>query len=161
MLEVFGLPSHILLLHAVVVLAPLAGLGGVLYAVRPGWRRVLEWPVLVLAVAAVGLTVLTASAGEALEHALPENALIEAHAEQGELLEVAAGIFAGVVVVVTALTGPWVTSRVPGLARMGAVRWLVVGLQVLTVAAGVFLVYQTVVAGHSGAQAVWSDWRTR
>ena len=161
MLEVFGLPAHILLLHAVVVLAPLAGLGGILYAVRPGWRRALEWPVLVLAVAMVGLTVVTASAGEALEHALPENALIEAHAEQGELLEVAVGIFAGVVVVTTALLGPWVTARVPMLGRAGAIRWVVIVLQVLTVVAGVFLVYQTVVAGHSGAAAAWSDWRTR
>ena len=63
MLEVFGLPAHILLLHSVVVLAPLVGVGGSLYAVRPTWRRVLEWPVLGLAVAAVGLTVLTASGG--------------------------------------------------------------------------------------------------
>ena len=161
MLELLGLPAHILLLHAVVVLGPLPGVGGILYAVRRGWRRVLEWPVLVLAVAAVGLTVLTADAGEALEHALPESALIEAHAEQGELLEVAAGIFAGVVVLAIAFTGPWFVSRVPVLARVGSTRWLVVVLQVVTVAAGVFLVYQTVVTGHSGAAAAWSDWRTR
>ena len=76
-------------------------------------------PVLGLAVAAVGLTVLTASGG-GLEHALAENALIEAHAEQGELLEVAAGIFAGIVVVAAAVTGPWVSVRVPFLARVGA-----------------------------------------
>jgi hypothetical protein len=87
--------------------------------------------------------------------------LIEAHAEQGELLEVAAGIFAGIVVVAAAVTGPWVSVRVPFLARVGATRWLVLGLQVLTVVAGVFLICQTVVTGHSGAQAAWSDWCSR
>jgi hypothetical protein len=160
MLEVFGLPAHVLLLHSVVVLAPLAGLGGILYALRPGWRRVLEWPVAVLAVVAAGFTVLTASAGEALEHALPSNALIHEHAEQGDLLEAAAGLFAVVVVVLAVLTGPWVASKAPFLGRVRSVRWLLVFVQLLTVLAGVFLIYQTVVTGHTGAQAAWSDWRT-
>ncbi|PLC12782.1 hypothetical protein AUQ48_11810 [Kocuria flava] len=121
----------------------------------------LEWPVLVLAVAAVVLTVLTADAGEALEHALAESAPIEAHAEQGELLEVAAGLFAGAAVLAVGTTGPWFTAKVPALSRVVSVRWLVPVVRALIVVAGVFLIYQTVVAGHSGAAAAWSDWRTR
>lgn len=161
MLEIFGLPAHILLLHSVVVLAPLAGLGGILYAVRPRWQRFLERPVAVLAAVTAVCTVLTASAGEALEHALPGNPLIREHAEQGELLEVAAGIFAGTLIVLAALNGPWLASKLPFLDRMQATRWLVTTVRVLTVLAGVFLIYQTVVTGHTGAQAAWADWRTR
>ncbi len=161
MLEVLGLPTHILLLHAVVVLAPLAGLGGILYAVRPRWRRALELPVAVLAVVAAGCTVLTASAGEALEHALPGSRLIHEHAEQGDLLEVAAAVLAGAVVVLAALTGPWLAARLPALGRLRGSRPLTVSVQVLTVLAGAFLIYQTVVTGHTGAAAAWADWRTR
>ena len=46
-----GLPVHILVIHAVVAFAPLAALLAIGYAVRPAWRRVLRWPVALLAVA--------------------------------------------------------------------------------------------------------------
>jgi hypothetical protein len=160
MLEFLGLPAHVLFLHAVPAFAPLAGLTGIVYALRPPWRRVLEWPGVVLAVLTAGLTVLTASAGEALEHALPPGELIEAHAEQGERLQTAAGPFAVAVVLAVAATGPWTTSRVGWLAKARDVRWLAVVVQTLTVLAGLFLVYQVVVTGYTGAEAVWSDWRT-
>ncbi|KAA0918174.1 DUF2231 domain-containing protein [Dietzia sp. ANT_WB102] len=160
MLEFAGLPAHILLLHSVIVLAPIAGLGGILYALRPTWRRVLQWPVTILAVLVAGLTILTANAGEALEHALPGSRLIREHAEQGQLLEIAAEIFAAVVIVLFVLTWPRMASVVPFLDKVGAHRWLVLTVRIFAVLAGVFLIYQTVVTGHTGAQATWSDWRT-
>jgi hypothetical protein len=160
MLEILGLPAHVLLLHAVVAFAPVAGLAAVVYALRPPWQRVLEWPVVVLAVLTAGLTVLTASAGEALEEAGSSSSLIEAHAVQGDRLEIVAGVFAVVVVLTVAVTGPWAASRVALLARARDIRWLVWVLRVITVLAGLVLVYQVVVTGHSGAQAVWSDWRS-
>jgi hypothetical protein len=164
MLDTLGLPAHVLLLHAVVAFAPVAGLAAVVYALRPPWQRVLEWPVVILGVLTAGLTVLTASAGEALEEALEEagssSSLIEAHAVQGDRLEIVAGVFAVVVVLTVAVTGPWATSRVKWLATVRDARWLVWVLRVLTVLVGLVLVYQVVVTGHSGAQAVWSDWRS-
>ena len=160
MLEFAGLPAHILLLHSVIVLAPIAGVGGILYALRPAWRRACRWPVAVLAVLVAGLTFLTANAGEALEHALPGSRLIRDHAEQGQLLEIAAGIFAAAMIVLFALTWPRMASAVQFLAKAGAHRWLVLTVQMFAVLAGVFLIYQTVVTGHTGAQATWSDWRT-
>lgn len=164
MLGILGLPAHILFLHAVVAFAPVAGLSGILYALRPSWQRVLEWPVVILAVITAALTVLTASAGEALEEALEEiespSSLLEAHSTQGDRLETVAVIFAVVMILTVAVTGPWATARVRWLAAARNERWLVWVLRVLTVLAGVVLIYQVVVTGHSGAEAVWSDWRT-
>jgi hypothetical protein len=164
MLEILGLPAHVLFLHAVVAFAPVAGLVGIVYALRPPWQRVLEWPVVILAVLAAALTVLTASAGEALEEALEEagssSSLIEAHAAQGDRLEIVAGVFAVVVILTVAATGPWITSRMKWLAPARDIRWLVWVLRVLTVLAGLVLIYQVVVTGHSGAEAVWTDWRS-
>jgi hypothetical protein len=160
MLEILGLPAHVLFLHVVVAFAPVAGLAAVIYALRSSWQRVLEWPVVVLAVLTAGLTMLTASAGEALEEASPPSGLIEAHAVQGDRLENVAIVFAVVVVLTVTVTSPWTTSRGKWLAQAREVRWLVWALRGLTVLAGLFLIYQVVVTGHTGAQAVWSDWRT-
>ena len=43
-MEINGLPLHPLVVHAVVVLSPLAALGGLLYAAVPRWRWWLRWP---------------------------------------------------------------------------------------------------------------------
>lgn len=151
-------------LHAVVAFAPVAGLTGIVYALRPPWQRVLEWPIVILAVLTAALTILTASAGEVLEEALEEvgspSSLIEAHAAQGDRLEIVAGVFAVVVILTVAVTGPWSTSRIKWLAPGRDIRWMVAALRVLTVLAGLLLIYQVVVTGHSGAEAVWTDWRS-
>ena len=67
MVEIGGLPAHILLVHGVVVLAPLAGLMAVVFALWRRSRAYLAWPLGVLAVVLVPLSVLTAQAGEQLE----------------------------------------------------------------------------------------------
>lgn len=160
MLEVFGLPAHILFLHAAVVLAPIAALLGIAYAVRPGWRKVLEWPAVIVTFIATISTLLTASAGEALEHAMPRNELIHEHAEQGDLMKLAALIFTVALYVTIALYGPWFSAKLSFLAKLQEMRWLGVLFQVLTVITGLFVIYQVVVTGHTGAQAAWSDWRS-
>jgi hypothetical protein len=82
MLEIGGLPAHILLVHGVVVLAPMAGLMAVVFALWQRSRTYLAWPLGVLAVLLVPLSVLTAEAGEQLEKAKPASQLIHEHAEQ-------------------------------------------------------------------------------
>ena len=60
------MPLHPLVVHAVVVLGPLAALTGLVYAAVPKWRWLLRWPLVVLAVV-VAVTALTAvAAGEDL-----------------------------------------------------------------------------------------------
>ena len=64
MTTIAGLPAHVLLVHAIVVLAPLTAALEILCAIWPAARRRLVW--LVLAFAAVNLvfTPLTTDAGE-------------------------------------------------------------------------------------------------
>ena len=60
------MPLHPLVVHAVVVLGPLAAVTGLVYAAVPKWRWLLRWPLVVLAVV-VAITALTAvAAGEDL-----------------------------------------------------------------------------------------------
>src|SRR5262249_4953858 len=61
-----GLPLPPLLVHAVVVLLPLAAVGSIVIAVYPRWRRRFWLPVLVLAVLGIGAVPITQQAGEAL-----------------------------------------------------------------------------------------------
>ncbi|WP_377644804.1 DUF2231 domain-containing protein [Oryzobacter terrae] len=156
-----GLPVHVLVIHAVVVLAPLAGLAAVLYAVRPAWRAVLRWPLLGLAaVSAAGATVAAAS-GEELEARLRGLGIggatleaIETHAERGELVRNTALVF----VVLVALATLWLLAPAePPDARARGGAAVAVVVAALVAVAGVGLVITTFLAGHSGSTAVWSE----
>ncbi len=79
-----GLPAHILLVHAVVVLLPLAALLLVLTAFWQGARRRLAGPNAILAVISLGLVPLTTDAGEWLQRRVAANALVDSHVELGD-----------------------------------------------------------------------------
>jgi len=161
-MDIAGLPAHILLIHGVVVLAPLAGLAAVVFAlVRPS-RRYLAWPLGILALLLVPLSVLTAEAGEQLEKARPVSKLIQEHAEQGGFLRYVTVLFLVVVAAQIAAAFPSVLARRPafgGLRGLLESRWLLPATSVLGVLAGLFLVYQSIVTGHSGAASVWASGR--
>ena len=61
MTTVAGLPAHALLVHAIVVLAPLTALLGILCAVWPAARRRFVWLVVAFAAVNLVLTPLTTS----------------------------------------------------------------------------------------------------
>ena len=63
-----GLPVHPLVVHAVVVLLPLATLGTLAIAVRPAWRRAYGPLVVACAAVATVLIPVATSSGEALEN---------------------------------------------------------------------------------------------
>ncbi|MBT2565342.1 hypothetical protein J7I84_02315 [Arthrobacter sp. ISL-85] len=159
MMEIAGLPAHILLIHGVVVLAPLAGLSAVVFALVRRTRRYLAWPLGILALLLVPLSVLTAEAGEQLEKAKRASKLIEEHAHQGSFLRYVTVLFLIVVAVQIAAAFPSILTRRPafrGLRGLLESRWLVPATSVLGVLAGLFLVYQSIVTGHSGAASVWA-----
>lgn len=154
----FGLPSHVLIVHAVVVLGPLAALLGLGIAIRPGWAFYLRWPVLVLSLISAGAAILAASAGEALEERLGGNALIEQHAEDGEMLRLAAIIYLAVAVLAflsITVRSPLQSSRGGFTSRLPAMLGPV--SRGLLAAAAIWLIVQTTITGHSGATAVWRD----
>jgi len=161
-MEIAGLPAHILLIHGVVVLAPLAGLAAVVFALLRRSRRYLAWPLGILALILVPLSVLTAEAGEQLQKARPASKLIEEHAEQGSFLRFVAAFFLVVVAAQIVAAFPSMLTRRPafsGLRGLLESRWLLPATSVLGVLAGLFLVYQSIATGHSGAVSVWAGIR--
>ncbi|CAL9621534.1 DUF2231 domain-containing protein [Saccharothrix sp. NPDC042600] len=161
LVTIFGLPAHPLLVHAVVVLLPLAAVAAAALAVVPRWRQRYAWPLLGVTVLGVGAVLPAQKTGEQLEARLAglENPLIQRHAELGnDLLPFALGFF----VVVVALL---VAGRLADRERTAAAddtnvprtwRRISVVVAVLVVAAGAAATVQTVRIGHSGSTAVWT-----
>lgn len=79
-----GLPAHILLVHAIVVLMPLAALLLVVTAVHTPTRRRLAGANAVLAVAVAALVPVTTSAGEWLEKRVESTAAVRTHTQLGD-----------------------------------------------------------------------------
>jgi hypothetical protein len=155
-----GLSLHPLVVHATVVIVPLAAVTVLLAAVLPRFRRWAGWLPLLLAAGALVLTPLATSSGENFEHQLEaqgtDSSLIAHHASLSELL-----IWWVVPLFVVALAtylldrrdrrrgGGAPDGRPAGSGRLG------VALGVLGVVVGVGTVVEVVLIGHSGAQAVW------
>ena len=165
---VSGLPVHPLVVHAVVVLLPMAVVGSVLVAVWPAIRARWAWPVVVLTAAAVVAIPLATSTGEGLEHNLPRTPAIAAHAELGDQLLVFA---APLLVCVAALAfldrrrrhsvdaaptgGPGAMTA--STATSGGARLVAVLVAALTVGFAVVCAVQVFRIGDSGARAAWGD----
>ncbi|WP_192029140.1 hypothetical protein [Candidatus Frankia nodulisporulans] len=92
--EVSGLPAHVLLVHVVVILVPLAALLVVLAAVWPAARRRLGLVTPLVALVALVSVPLTTHAGEWLEARVSSDELVRRHTELGdELLPWVIGLF--------------------------------------------------------------------
>ena len=135
-----GLPIHALVVHAVVVLLPLAGLAPAAVAVRPAWRRA-ALPMAVVDGLMFVATFVAKESGEKLQARLGGQ-IARDHGEQGNLLP----YFALVLFVAAVIV--WFARRHVALASLAAV---------LAVVAGAGVIGWTVVVGHSGATAVWSE----
>lgn len=145
-----GLPLHPLVIHAVVVLGPVAALCVAAYALLPRWQRVLRWPALVLAAGSAGAAWVAVRAGEWLRDAryadrVPEQ--VSTHADAGDLAATSLYVLLGAALAVSLLLPP-------GRTPQRAVRLLAVLLAL--VAAG-FALWAVLLAGHTGATAVWGD----
>jgi hypothetical protein len=156
LIEIAGLPAHILLIHAVVVLAPIAGLAAIVYAAAPRWRNYLAWPLGVLSLGLVPVTLLTAEAGEQLEKARPASALIREHAEQGDVLKAVSVVFFVVIAAALVVSFEPVGRRFAFLGQVRNHRAVRIALLALAAASGAFFIYQSIITGHSGAVSVWA-----
>lgn len=152
--QINGLPLHPLLVHAVVVLLPLAALMLILGSLWPAARRKFGILTPIIALAALIAVPLTTQAGEALERQTEPSAILEQHTELGDhLLPWAAGLF------LIALA-QWLWFRRPRRTDdRPATRRPVVGivLAVAAIAISVGATIDVVRIGDSGAQAVWMD----
>ncbi|MFJ8579289.1 DUF2231 domain-containing protein [Micromonospora sp. NPDC093277] len=152
-----GLPLHPLVVHAVVVLLPLAALGVVALAVRPSWRGRFGVLVVLIAALATGMVPLASDSGESLERRVGNPG---EHAELGDTL-----IWFAVPLLVAAVALYWLHRRSAAGATgdtaeprratgQGALGVVVAVLAVVVAVANVVQIYRI---GDSGAKAVWGD----
>jgi hypothetical protein len=141
-----GLPVHVLLLHATVVLLPLMALVTVVVAVVPRWRKGPAVATAVIDAALIGLVWATAEAGDKLQVRLSQRAgevIAKEHGERGGLLIwFAVALFAAAFL--TAL-----------IARRGG---LLAGLAiVVAIACGAGAAGWTIYTGDAGARSTWEQ----
>jgi uncharacterized membrane protein len=169
-----GIPLHPLVVHAIVVLLPLATLGTIAIAVRPPWRARFGPLVVLAAFIATVLCPVATSSGEALEKRVGDPG---EHAHLGDQL-----IWFAIPLVVLSLAlvlldrrqhrtdaGPAVGTEADGgpdatmtatrtsTSTRGSTTTLVNVVAVLAVLAGLASAVQVYRVGDSGARAAWGD----
>jgi hypothetical protein len=142
---VLGLPLHVLVVHATVVVLPVAALLLVATVLVPRLRTWAGPLPLLLAIGSLVLVPLTTASGENLERAVGTSPAINAHAALGEMV---IWWVLALVAVAAASYGLRLRGRTPQ-------RGLTVAIAVLGVVVGVGTVVQVALTGHSGAEAVW------
>ncbi|MFF2390398.1 hypothetical protein [Agromyces sp. NPDC058104] len=152
-----GLPLHVLLVHAVIVLTPLVGLILVVLAAWPAARRVLWLPALIGAALLLPLGLVTVEAGKWLEARVPEAPLIQQHTGMGEELT---PWLIGLLVVAVLIAG-WAlveradARRSSGPTSRGARIGVAIVLVVASLVVAVGSTWTLVRIGEAGSRAVW------
>ena len=153
MTTVNGLPAHILLVHAIVVLLPLSALLLVFSALWPAARAKLAGPNAILSVLVVILVPITTDAGEWLERRVARTPLVHTHTELGDT-----AIWVAIPVAVLALLVWWRSRETRRSGRTflaPASTAVTVVVSVLSIAAAGAAVFDIYRIGDSGAQATW------
>jgi len=155
--EVFGLPAHPLIVHAPVVLLPLALTGVILCLVKPSWRPALIIPTAILGIVGAAGAILASQSGEWLQARVPESALVEDHQGLGEMTRNLSIVFAGALFVWALRemveTRGWFKDTV--IAKLVAPKWIGLAATIGVVIFGTLTTAWVVQAGHSGAKAAW------
>jgi hypothetical protein len=158
--QINGLPAHVLLIHAVVVLVPVAAL----VLIAQAWSKpVRRWAGIggpLLCLGALVMVPITTSSGkwfrDHLPPALANSAPVKKHADLGDQLlpwVIAMFVLSAAVWFLSRRTGEATDPVVlPATAGLAAIQMLVA---VLATVAAVGAVVQTARIGDSGAQAVW------
>ena len=163
-MEVAGLPLHALVVHAAVVLTPLAALLVIVFAARPRWRWLSRWPAVLAAAVATGAVVLAKLSGDAMLTDRPFllsspdlAARIELHEQRGDvLLYLAIGFLAITLVAAYLLGGPSGDVEGRGARRSVAPAWDV-PIAVVLVLGSVAVLVWVVLTGDAGTRAVWQS----
>jgi hypothetical protein len=137
---VFGIPAHPLIIHAVVVLLPLASIGMIAMVLIPPFRgKVQKCFVGGTLVVATGSAFLAKESGEAL---LAANGVSQNHQEWGSRT-----FYAALALAVLSALWFWLDTKPTSVYKK------ITGILVALVS--VAAISATVLAGHSGAQSVW------
>lgn len=148
-----GIPVHPLVVHAIVVLLPLATLGTIAIAVRPSWRRPYGPLVVGAALVSTVLCPVATSSGEELEQrvGVPGGD----HAELGESLV----WFALALLLASAALVYLQRQHERRLAAdsAAATSTMLTVVAVLAVVVGLAAGFQVYRVGDSGAKSAWGD----
>jgi ABC-type Na+ efflux pump permease subunit len=147
---VSGLPAHALLVHFIVILAPLTAVLAITSAVWPAARKRLVWLILGLAVTTVVLTPLTTGAGEWLEDQVGRSPTLHEHTELGDTMI----YFAIAMLIVAALLALIHVREHRGKPLNSAMSWALAAIIIVFSVATSVQVYRI---GDSGARATWSN----
>jgi uncharacterized membrane protein len=156
-MEINGLPLHPLIVHVVVVFAPLAAIAGIAYALMPRWRWWLRWPFVACAVIAAAAGVLAAQSGYSLEHSrhLQELASVRTHQHRGSILRWLLLAY----LIPTALAAWYLGGGSPVTSGWGTrddrSGGVAIAVQVLLVVSSIVLLIWVFLTGDSGARAIW------
>jgi hypothetical protein len=156
-----GLPLHVLLVHALIVLTPLVALALIVIAAWPAARRALWLPVLIASIVLLPLGLITIEAGKWLEVRVPPAPLIQEHTAQGEDIVpwLVALLVLGVAVAAWAVVELVTARRPTGQGRAGLGRGIRVGVSVVLTIAAIAVAAGTtwtiVRIGEAGSRAVW------
>lgn len=139
-----GLPVHVLITHAVVVLLPLAVLTLILVITIPKLRSHYRYPAVGLAIIGAISAVIAEQSGQALQARVGYPGM---HSEWG-------GMVPPVAVALAVLSVVWLI-----VSRMASSRGKVVAALIggVVIVVGIVAVALTVQAGHSGSVVTWSD----
>jgi hypothetical protein len=158
-MEFNGLPLHPLVIHVVVVFAPLAGIGGIAYALVPKWRWRLRWPLVACAVLAAAAGILAVQSGQNLEttrhlESLPE---LATHSSRGRVLRwVRLAFLVPTALAAWQLGGPSPVAA-DGKARAGRTGVAAWAIQLLLIAGAVTVLVCVFLTGDSGSRSVWGS----
>ncbi|GAB3284061.1 hypothetical protein B5M43_004400 [Microbacterium sp. MEC084] len=150
-MEIQGLPAHPLVVHLVVVLIPLTALALILAQLWPAARRRLGLVPLIAAVAVAALVPFTIAAGEALAAVVGPLPDVQAHEARGRAVQP----WALALPVVAAGQWAWFRRGRDRIRRDGAARAITLGIGAAVLVVAVGVVVAVVLAGESGARAVW------
>jgi uncharacterized membrane protein len=154
-----GLPLHPLIVHVVVVFAPLTALAALGYALVPRWRWWLRWPFVACAVIAAGAAVLAVQSGLSLEsqrhlQSLPE---LATHRHRGRILRwILLAFLVPTAFSAWLLGGPSALASGAG-AREERSRVLSWGLGTVLVLGALVVMVSVFLTGDSGSRTLWGS----
>jgi uncharacterized membrane protein len=140
-----GLPVHPLVVHAAVMLLPIAAVALIIIFFVPRWRKQYGWLTMIAMAAGVGAAVVAKESGEALAARV---GLPEQHQQLASIL-----VPIAVVAFVVSALWFWL-QRKADAAQTRSIAARVVGVAAMVLAAAVIVL--TVLVGHSGATAAWA-----
>ena len=142
-----GLPVHALVVHAVVVLVPLASVGLIAIAVRPSWRRAYAPVVVILATAGLLMVPVATRSGHQLKERLNASGVvakqIQDHQDMAQL-------------VIWPTLAMWLAAvLLLVMDRRGRTGRPMTVLAVVAVLVSLAAAGQVAIAGELGSTAVW------